>query len=432
MKKIKPGFWLIYLSLIITTVLWVKSKNDLGVIMNDPMVALNQITALLGTTLFVWSMILSTRLEFLENLFDGLDKTYKVHRRVSEWGAGLILLHPISLAISDARGLKYFLPTQPEQGVNLGVIAFWIFAITILLTLFIRKLKLAYHVWKWSHKFLNLAMILVLIHTVMVTSDVARYSPLGTWMNVVVSLGVASGLYMSFLYRHLGPKYKYKITKIKRYGGVHDLYLKPVKKKLPYKLAQYAYVAFEKSKIGGEAHPYCVTSLSTDDVLRVSIKELGDYTKTLGKLRVGETANIWGAYGKLGEKFTGGSEDAIFIAGGIGVAPFLSMFRQAGMESGKRRVAMFYCTKYRAEASFGEELEKIKKGSKNLYYHNQCSREKDGGHLTTEQVMERVKEVDNTIMYLCGPSKMMSEIRGELIGSGFGENQIVLEDFEMI
>jgi predicted ferric reductase len=202
MKKIKIGYWLICLSLLITLTLWVLAKSSMNEIFSWPLISINQASALLGTTLFVWSMFLSTRLDFLENLFGDIGKVYKLHRRVSEIGAVLILTHPVALVISEAQvGLKYFLPVHDERGVNLGVYAFWIFAVIIFLTLFIRKINLPYHIWKRTHKFFNLAMILALIHVVMIRSDTALFAPLGMWMNALVGLGVASGLYISFFYK---------------------------------------------------------------------------------------------------------------------------------------------------------------------------------------------------------------------------------------
>ncbi len=434
MRNRKIGNLFIYTSLLITFLLWVLAKDSIGQVVSWPLVSLTQISALLGTMLFVWSMILSTRLDFLENWFGGLDKVYKVHRRVSETGAVLILIHPITLVVSNLQvGLKYFLPIHNQNPLNLGIYAFWIFTATILLTLFMRRLNLPYHIWKHSHKFLNLAMILTLLHVVMIKSDTSSFVPLGMWMSVMVGLGVASGLYMSFFYKRFGPRYKYKIVDIKRYGDVHDVYLKHLGKKLPYKLAQFAYVSFFSNNVSKESHPYCITSLPGDDHLRFSIKELGDYTSTLGGLKIGDTAAVWGSYGRLGERFESGEKDAVFVAGGIGVAPFLSMFKKASLSENKLLTSLFYCTKYKNEASFDSELQRLADKNRNLKYCNQCSRESDGGgHLSTEQIRECISDIKNTVIYLCGPTKMMLQIKNSLKTIGVPDGNIVLEDFEMI
>jgi len=433
MSKVRIGNILIYVSLSITFFLWLLAKTSLSEITIQPLVSINQIAALMGTVLFVWSMLLATRLDFLENLFGGLDKVYKTHRRVSEIGAVLILIHPISLAISAPEiGLGYFLPTHAKNPINLGVYGFWIFVVAILLTLFIRKIKLPYHIWKQTHKFLNLAMILTLLHVAAIQSDTSFFAPLGTWMNAVVGLGVASGLYMTFFYNKFGPKYKYKVVKINRYSEVHDIYLKPIKHKLRHKIAQYAYVSFISDGISKEAHPYCITSLPEDDLMRFSIKELGDYTKNLGGLSVGDLAIIYGPYGHLGERFDEHDKDSVFIAGGIGIAPFLSMFKKAGLKRDGSLTSLFYCTKYKNEAAFEKELEQLSNISENINYCNQCSREIYGGHLSVKQITDCTPDIGKTNIYLCGPSKMMLQLKTGLINAGFLKYNIMLEDFEMI
>jgi len=433
MKSIKTGTIIIYASLSITFLLWLLAKNSLAEITLNPFITINQITALLGTMLFIWSMLLATRLDFIENLFGGLDKVYKTHRRVSEIGFALIILHPLALAISSPKaGLSYFLPVHNKITVNVGIYSFWVFVTTILITLFMRKLNISYHIWKQSHKFLNLAMILALIHVATIQSDTSSFAPLGFWMNILMGLGVASGLYITFFYKKFGPRFEYKVVDIKRYSDVHDVFLLPIKNKFQHKIAQYAYVSFISDGISKEAHPYCITSLPQENLLRFSIKELGDYTKKLNKLNVGDKAIVYGPYGHLGEQFNKINKDSIFIAGGIGIAPFLSMFKQAGLKKDESLTNLFYCTKYKNEATFENELIQLASSNDDLNYCNQCSREIYGGHLSIKQITSCTRNIKNTNVYLCGPSKMMKELEVGLVETGFKNQNIMLEDFEMI
>jgi predicted ferric reductase len=429
----KIGNPIIYLSLSLTILLWILSKNSISDIASWPLLSISQIAALLGTILFVWSMLLATRLNFLENWFGGLDNVYKVHRKVSIIGAIFILIHLVFLISDNAGGWwRYILPFHNQNSVNLGIYAFWIFVVVILSALFVRKINLKYHVWKNIHKFVNLAMILTLLHVMMIESDTSAFLPLGIWIYWMTGFGVACGLYISFFYKYIGPKYKYEVVDIDKHVDVYNIFLKPLGDKIPFSLAQFAYVSFQSSEISSELHPYCIVSLPEESVLRFSIKELGDYTKTLNKLKVGDKAMVYGPYGRLGFKFTTTMKDAIFIAGGIGIAPFLSMFRKAGLEKNNRRTSLFYCTKYREEATFDLELKELKQNSPNLYYHSQCSREPNGGHLSVQEIMERIRDTQNTIIYLCGPKKMMVGIKEGLMKKKIQSQNIVLEDFEML
>lgn len=433
MRSRKKGKFIIYGSLAITFSLWLLSKNSLAEITAQPLLAISQITALSGTILFVWSMLLSTRLDFLENLFGGLDKIYKIHRKVSEIGFVVIILHPLTLALNSPKiGIAYFFPAHTKAGVNLGIYSFWVFVTIILITLLVRNLKIPYHIWKQTHKFLNLAMALALVHVVTIQSDTSSFEPLGIWMKFLTGLGVASGFYMTFFYNKAGPRYEYEIVEIKRYGDIHDVFLKPIKHKLPYKLAQYVYVSFSSEGISKETHPYCIMALPQDYILRFSIKELGDYTKKLGKLKVGDKAIVHGPYGHLSEKFVETGKDSVFIAGGIGIAPFVSMFKQASVSNSQAKVNLFYCTKYKKEASFENELIQIAATNDNLRYYNQCSREMNGGHLSIEQITSCAPNTQNTNIYLCGPTKMMGDMAVKLVKAGFNKQNIILENFEML
>ena len=150
-------------------------------------------------------------------------------------------------------------------------------------------------------------------------------------------------------------------------------------------------------------------------------------------MKIGDAATIWGPYGHLGKLFeSDDTKDAIFIAGGIGIAPFLSMFKRASTQKSDRQTTLFYCTKYKEEADFDTELKQLANSNINMYYHNQCSREKGKGHLTLHNILDRVRNLDKTVIYLCGPTNMMSTITKELIGSGVAKYNIIAEDFEMI
>lgn len=429
---------IIYLSLIITITLWILAKSSLEEMTDFPLVAINQVTALLGTVLFAWSMVLSTRLGFIEELFGGLDKIYHVHRRTSEWGFALILMHPLALAIDrSSHFTRYFLPLHNDQAMNIGIISFWIFVYLIVTTLFIREIKLKYHIWKYTHKFINLAMILAMIHILLIRSDTSNFFPLAIWIYGVTIIGVMAGIYKLLFYKMIAPHYQYVIKSIKKRKDTYDIILKPVGKAMAYVPGQYAYVSFKSEKISDELHPYCLASQEQDNSLRLVIKELGDFTRTLGKLKKGETAVLYGPHGRIGKKYyEDDAYDAVFIGGGIGIAPFLAMFRSGRgrehqLDGMQRETTLYYCTCYKEDAIFDEELATIADGDSGMHYHNQCSRE-GAGHLSIPSVVERLRNLRCTKFYLCATGKMMEEIKFELLSLGVRQENIVSEDFDMI
>ena len=170
---------IIIFTLILTTILWLVFQSGLEEILKYPLISINQITALLGTLLLSWSMLLMTRLDFLEDIFDGLNNVYSAHKKVSIWGMVFIIVHVVSLVLERLpninRALNLFLSFHNQLFINLGVISFWLFIIFIITTLLRSKLKLPYNTWKILHKFTGIALILAFIHIILLPKDNSIY-----------------------------------------------------------------------------------------------------------------------------------------------------------------------------------------------------------------------------------------------------------------
>jgi len=240
------------------------------------LVQLTQITALIGTLLLSWSMLLMTRLNFLERLFDGLDKVYKTHKNVSIWGMIIITLHIVILAIQRvpnfSSAIKIFFPVHNQTYINLGVWSFWLFVFFVLTTLFMKKIKLLYHIWKYLHKATGIALILAFIHIILNPGDISSISVLNIWLLFTTGTGIASWIYFEFFYKLLALSYYYRVTKIKKESEVFKIQLAPVDKKMKYKPGQFAYLSFINSKIGQEIHPFTITSHPDENELSFAIK----------------------------------------------------------------------------------------------------------------------------------------------------------------
>ena len=434
-KTIGPK--LIYISLAITFVLWLFVPGKIALIFTEPWTALNQIAALLGTVLFSWTMLLATRLKFLEDWFGGLDKVYIWHKYTGQYGAALILLHPLGLAFHNSKKfIKWFIPTGRSIPVDLGVVAFWIFAYIVALTLLFRQLRLKYHVWKWLHVLLTFAFIIAFVHVSLIGSDLAVFLPLRIWIKFFTIVGVFSGLYKFLFYKFLAPHYTYEVTQVKKLGNVYDIRLKPVGEKMQYIPGQFSFVRFKSKNISSEEHPFCMAALPEDPELRYVIKELGDFTSTLHKLQPGDKAVIYGPYGRISKKyFDEPQKDAVFIAGGVGIAPFLAMSRTAPRFP-NRNLYLYWCTRYANEAVFDNELRQLAQKYPNFYYKNHTSREgnsgKGAGHITAQHILADIRNPQNTLFFMCAPVPMMKDLHKQLLQAGIPRQNLIWEDFEML
>lgn len=422
------GYGIIFSTLIATILIWLFTLKSHAFIYSDFFLFCSKFVVLLGMVAMCWTFILATRLKFLEELFVGLDKVYQVHKFLGKFSFVCIFLHPmfqIFRFISDwNRVFTLILPNQ-INGEFFGIIAFVLFFILIALTLWI---QIPYHIWKRSHELFIFVLIFTFLHVFIINKHVNSSMFLSVWIYGFMVLAGISYIYIRFLYRFFGPRYEYVIEKIENIRKTWNIFLKPKGLDfLTFNPGQFVYVSFAGSGISKEVHPYSISNYSTDGKLRLSIKELGDYTSKLNNLKVGDLAFVWGPYGKFYEKFLFNSKDSVFIAGGIGVTPFLSMLNYKYQNSINKNSYIFYCVKNPERADFKNEIIFYSKLKDNIvfyphYSHNQC-------YLTLKEIKEVAGSLKDKNFFICGPKVMMDSFIHQLNQVGVKNYNIVYEDF---
>ena len=102
-----------------------------------------------------------------------------------------------------------------------------------------------------------------------------------------------------------------------------------------------------------EAHPFTISSGAREGRLRFTMKALGDYTRRVRESLAEGAKAIEGPYGRFNP--LRGEARQVWVAGGIGITPFLSVLRSMEPGHGKT-VRLCYCVRTAAEALFLEEL----------------------------------------------------------------------------
>ena len=259
---------------------------------------------------------------------------------------------------------------------------------------------------------------------------------LKAWTLLFILLGTQSFIYTLFFYKKFGPRFIYKIDKVQRLLDIVNLYLTPVHKKMKYKSGQFAYLSLVSSRLGGESHPFTLSSSPLENELRLSVKILGDYTMNLRDLSKGSLACVYGPYGKFGEPYySKKTPRLIWVAGGIGVTPFLSMLREENQNPSGKEIHFYYTCKTFDEAVFNEEIQQLVANLTKVAYKLWVT-EADK-HLNVHEVMQTVQSEsgqtgDNTFVQICGPIKMMESMRDQFINEGIKESNIYFENFSML
>lgn len=390
--------------------------------------SLGEITGLVGITMYSLSLIMSARLELFEDFFGGMNRVYIAHHIVGAISLMILLVHPLLLASSLVpyslkAAITYILPGE-DWSINLGIVALLSFMSLLILTLFV---NIPYQVWRFTHKFLGLVFLFAAVHGFFVASDISRHLFMKVFMLVIFTAGLTAYTYRTLLGRFFVKRYNYKVTGLMpQPDDVLEISLMPIGEPMRYKSGQFAFISFKSDMISGEVHPFSVSSSSTDSEVRFAVKASGDYTSTLKNLKLGDEAHIEGAFGRFSYE-RAVSEHQIWVAGGIGIAPFLSMARS--ITDLTFTVDVYYSIRTPQEAAYLDDLRQLSVENKNFRIFPFFT--KSQGRLSADVIAKNSGNVAEKDIFICGPPPMMKSLRQQLQKLGVANKHIHTEEFNL-
>lgn len=117
------------------------------------------------------------------------------------------------------------------------------------------------------------------------------------------------------------------------------------------------------------------------------------------------------------------SHHLIFIAGGIGVTPFLSMIRFVMEEKLPYTITLLYVNKSQDSAAYLKELRKLDGENENFLLKEHV------GHLTKDVIKEKVERSEDSLFYLAGTPQMVNDTKDMLLELGIELKNITMEEF---
>lgn len=360
------------------------------------------------------SQMLSTRIAGLEAVFGGLDRIYVIHKWLGILAVVTLLIH--DTVDAELKGRETFLT---DLGETLGEISLYAILILVVITI---VTFIPYSLWRWTHKFMGAFFVFGALHYILLMKPLDPVLPIGIYMLVFCALGVISYIYTLLPLR---SKSGYIVRDIAHHGDITSVSLKPESKGISHRAGQFAFLEFDIAGLG-EIHPFTISKAPDNDgALRFTIKELGDYTSRLGsQLEIGKTAKVSPAYGHFIRR---NRRPEIWIAGGIGITPFLAWLDN--MEQPKHPVHLFYCVREMSDVVQLEELQ-AKQSIDNFNLHIIASKEE--GRLTAEKVSSMIDfDVSQADVYYCGPENMRNALSKSFSKMGMSRSRFHYEEFEI-
>ncbi len=423
MMKRNIGNITIVLFVVLTIILWIAFPPLPGKANNYTRAYVGETIGSLMIVLMSCSLFLSTRPKWAEPYFGGLDRMYITHRRTSTTAFFLLFAHLLIVPITFV---------NLRLGNYLAIIAFTGIVTIVLVTLapriaFLNKLTgNTYEGWRNLHRYIGIFFIIAFFHSLTVNALDAFIQI--NWVQIFFIIGTGSYLYTEVFGRFFKKYLPYTVEAVNHpNNSTTEVILRAKKDSIKGQRAgQFLFVRFPGEKMLNEAHPFTISSAPHEDVLRVTIKASGDFTRHLfANLKPGADAIVEGAYGMFDYK-TGGQKQ-IWVAGGIGVTPFLSFIRDLKTDPAFD-VHFYYTVRHPEEAVFVNEIEDAAKKYPHLKAHVRFS--SVSGSLTVDEIVKNAGgNIGGHHIFMCGPLPMVQAFERKFLEMGVPTGNIHYEEF---
>jgi predicted ferric reductase len=417
------------LPLVVTTALWAMSKleDKTAMMALSPTLAIAQLAALYAIILMAIGLLMTARSTLVEGIYGGLDKSFRLHRRLGEVALALIVVHLVALIPDTRQLITLVVPFTASWWKTVGSIAVWIFAVIGCLA-FVRRIP--YQTWVSIHKWMGVPFLLAVVHSFAATSDILGYEPLRTWMLLWAVVGGAAWIYRTFIYNAVGPRFDYVVEHVADRGNAtFDLVLRPTTTRMNYEPGKFAFISVKGSPaLPDEQHPFSISSSPVRRELRFSYKALGDYTTALRNVASGSKVEVYGPFGQFTLHQLGEFRRLVWIAGGIGITPFLSMLAFESTNDDFRKIWLFYAVKNDEDAVYDAEiLQQVSSADSYIDYVKWVSSER--GTLSADAILQHTGPIDDYAIMICGPPAMARALKKQFVDRGFHESRVMYEDF---
>lgn len=377
--------------------------------------------------MFVAVIMLAARIRFLDNLI-GHDKVMRIHGILAIISWLLVFVHII---------LKFVIFRSISVQSSMGTIAFVIFSIAILITVLFMvkttldklkiwasfkaglksKFKIDYSQAKCFHNISAWAFIFLIIH-VQLAYSTKMDSALAILMGVSGFIALSTYVFHKLIRVIWRKSQAIKINKINKLSAkIVEIRMdksSAISKK--HRAGQFAFFRFyadkNKAKISTEEHPFTIASNPNSDYLGIIVKNLGDFTGALANLAKGTKVVVDGPYGNFipDNKHESKNEGYLFIAGGIGITPFLSILASFDEKELLKttRCTLIWSVKTKKDLIYKEYLENLAEKYKLFTFYPLITADKDKSicqKLDKEFLAKTLNDFKPTLPYLyfCGP-----------------------------
>ncbi|MCA2213382.1 ferredoxin reductase family protein [Jidongwangia harbinensis] len=431
-------------SLLVVTALWVRNGGVRQVSSGGPpmVFAVGRLAGLLASDLLLVQVLLMARIPVLERAF-GQPRLTRWHRWTGSTSFHLMLLHLqwTVLGSSAATRTGFFAElarlVSSGAGMLLAAVGSGLLVLVAVTSVRAARRRLRYESWHALHLYAYLGIGLALPHqigtgTEFVGSPAAR----AYWWTLYA---LAAGAVV--VYRIGVPVWRNRRHRLTVRGvvpeapGITSVHLTGRRlDRLPVRAGQYFLWRFLDGPGWTRAHPFSLSAAPRDDGLRITVRDVGDGSARIARLRPGTRVLFEGPFGKLtGETYPGGP--VVLLACGIGITPLLALLGE--LPYGRADATLVYRARSADEAAFGAELGWFAEHRGVRVVHLIGPRAGDSswlpatlaGHGDVAELRRIAPDIARAQVYVCGPEAWAGSVRAAARAAGVPDSRLHTELF---
>lgn len=395
--------------------------------------------ASVGLAMLLMEFVLSGRFRLVSDRI-GIDRTMRFHQLISWSLLAFILLHPLLYQTSLAR------PAGAGGSTGLGLngmsllsggIAYLLLPALVLAAIFRDRSGETYEGWRLVHLAGAIIVAVLGVHHTLLAGHYAAHPVITGYWLLLLGLALFSVAWVHLIMPLRMRRHPYHVRSVQPVAlRTWDVTVEPASgQALDFAAGQFVWLTLGRSPFSLREHPFSISSApARRPAITFTIKEAGDFTNTIGDLRPGTVAYIDGPHGNF--TLEGREASGIgLIAGGVGMAPIMSILRQLLAEQSRLPIVLVYGNRLEEQILYRAELEAMREVL-NLEIVHVLGEPTESWKGETGQPDEAIlrryfsaSDAADWLYFVCGPAGMIDMALDVLTRNGILYRRIVSERF---
>ena len=394
--------------------------------------SISRICALLGSYLALVGLVLVSRVSWIEKSV-GHDRLVIWHRKMGPYAMYLITFHVLFVT------LGYAGPDRAPMAIELyrlvvhypwmlpGFVGFLFFAAAGISSYKKARAKMSYETWWTIHLYTYMAIALSFMHQIL-TGPMFINHPLNKyyWTFLYVAAGATIILWRIVIPTVRSLRHNLRVEQIVAEGpGVVSIVMRGRNlEKLGAQGGQFFGWRFMTSGQWWISHPYSLSAAPTSHYMRVTVKELGDASRSIKKLKPGTRVFFEGPYGTfVADKATRGH--VVLVGGGVGITPLRALLEEFDMT---KSIDVIFRASKEEDLVLRKELDELADARGARVHYLVGSRQTHP--MNAKYIMKFVPAFRDSDVYVCGPTPLVEAVREAALACGIPKNRFHDEAFE--